>query len=70
MQLMERIDNNYKFIVAFNAGLIGLGVAGILKPSSSALFHNGSTILSGLYSTTPLLSESEEDIKELDYEEA
>ena len=70
MQLMERIDNNYKFIVAFNAGLIGLGVAGILTPSSSALFHNGSTILSGLYSTTPLLSESEEDIKELDYEEA
>ena len=63
MQLMNRIDNNYRFIVAFNAGLIGLGVAGILTPASSALFHNGSTILSGLYSTTSLLDEVEEEIK-------
>lgn len=63
MQLMNRIDNNYRFIVAFNAALIGLGVSGILTPASSALFHNGSTILSGLYSTTSLLDEVEEEIK-------
>ena len=63
MQLMNRIDNNYRFIVAFNAALIGLGVFGILTPASSALFHNGSTILSGLYSTTSLLDEVEEEIK-------
>lgn len=65
MQLMNRIDNNYRFIVAFNAALIGLGVSGILTPASSALFHNGSTILSGLYSTTSLLDEGEEEIKKL-----
>ena len=65
MQLMNRIDNNYRFIVAFNAALIGLGVFGILTPASSALFHNGSTILSGLYSTTSLLDEGEEEIKKL-----
>lgn len=63
MQLMNRIDNNYRFIVAFNAALIGLGVSGILTPASSALLHNGSTILSGLYSTTSLLDEGEEEIK-------
>ena len=63
MQLMNRIDNNYRFIVAFNAALIGLGVSGILTPASSALFHNSSTILSGLYSTTSLLDEVEEEIK-------
>lgn len=63
MQLMNRIDNNYRFIVAFNTALIGLGVSGILTPASSALFHNGSTILSGLYSTTSLLDEVEEEIK-------
>ena len=38
--------------------LIALGLTGILAPSSSALLHNGSTILSGLYSLTPLLPDA------------
>ena len=53
--LMHRIDGNYRFIISFNAALIALGVAGILPPASSALLHNGSTILSGLKSMTDLL---------------
>ena len=53
--LMDRIRGNYRFIVGFNSSLIALGVTGILPPSSSALLHNGSTILTGLKSTTKLI---------------
>ena len=53
--LMRRIRSNYHFIIAFNAALIALGAAGILPPASSALLHNGSTILTGLRSMTELL---------------
>ena len=56
-RLMKRIHWNYRFIIGFNASLIGLGVAGILQPASSALLHNSSTIVSGLYSMTKLLPE-------------
>ncbi len=55
--LMERIGSNYRFIVGFNGMLIALGVLGILPPASSALLHNGSTILTGLKSMTVLLKE-------------
>lgn len=53
--LMQRIRSNYRFIIAFNAALIALGAFGILPPASSALLHNGSTILTGLRSMTDLL---------------
>lgn len=53
--LMKRISSNYRFIVTFNGALIALGVAGILTPSSSALFHNGSTLIAGLCSMTNVL---------------
>lgn len=43
--LMKRIHNNYRTIVGFNTGLILLGVAGILQPTTSALLHNTSTLL-------------------------
>lgn len=58
--LMERIRSNYRFIVGFNSSLIALGIAGILPPSSSALLHNGSTILTGIKSTTKLLDDTTE----------
>jgi heavy metal translocating P-type ATPase len=53
--LMKRIRSNYRTIVGFNTGLIALGVAGILPPATSALLHNGSTVVLGLNSTTKLL---------------
>ena len=59
MRLMERIQENYHFIIGFNALLIGLGVASILPPASSALFHNVSTIAIGMKSMTKLLPEEE-----------
>ena len=53
--LMKRIHGNYRSIVGFNAGLIGLGVAGVLAPTASALLHNTSTLLFTLRSMGNLL---------------
>ena len=60
-QLMRRIRFHYRFIISFNAMLITLGVLGILPPASSALLHNGSTILTGLRSMTDLLDKNEKE---------
>ena len=57
--LMKRIRGNYRFIVGFNAGLILLGVGGVIQPAASALFHNTSTLLIGLKSMSSLLEEAE-----------
>ena len=53
--LMNRIKSNYRFIVGFNSALIGMGLTGVIAPSTSALLHNGSTIMTGLKSTTRLI---------------
>lgn len=53
--LMERIHHNYRFIVGFNFMLILLGVGGVIQPTTSALFHNMSTLGVGLKSMTNLL---------------
>lgn len=54
-RLMKRIRQNYRFIVGFNTGLIVLGVAGVIQPTTSALFHNSSTLIIGLKSMQNLL---------------
>ena len=56
--LMARIHRNYRTIVGFNFGLIVLGVAGILPPTTSALLHNASTLAISLRSMTNLLPEA------------
>ena len=53
--LMKRIKSNYRRIVGFNSGLIALGVAGVLPPTTTALLHNGSTILISVNSMKNLL---------------
>ena len=53
--LMKRIRANYRFIVGFNGMLIGLGVAGVIQPTTSALLHNTSTLLIGVKSMTNLI---------------
>ncbi len=45
--LMHRIRANYRFVIAFNGGLIALGAMGILSPSTLAL---------SVYSMTNLLA--------------
>lgn len=54
MALMVRIQNNYRFVIGFNGALIGLGVAGILPPTTSAMLHNLSTLGVSLYSMSAL----------------
>lgn len=52
--LMKRIRFNYRTIVGFNTALIGLGIAGVMPPATSAMLHNGSTVALGLKSMTRL----------------
>ncbi|MCR5094809.1 MAG: heavy metal translocating P-type ATPase [Lachnospiraceae bacterium] len=52
--LMKRIRFNYRTIVGFNTALIGLGMAGVMSPATSATLHNGSTVALGLKSMTNL----------------
>ena len=54
---MNRIRWNYRTIVGFNAGLIGLGVLGLIQPTTSALLHNTSTLLIGMKSMQNLLTD-------------
>ena len=50
MALMNRIQNNYRFVIGFNGALIGLGIVGILPPATSAMLHNLSTLGVSLHS--------------------
>ncbi len=56
-KLMRRISRNYRIIVGFNTGLIVVGVAGIMAPTTSALLHNVSTMIITAANMTPLLEE-------------
>ena len=58
--LMKRIHGNYRKIVGFNLGLILLGVAGVLQPTTSALLHNTSTLFISLKSMQNLLPDDYE----------
>ena len=53
--LMKRIQKNYRLIVGINCGLIVLGVAGVISPTTSALLHNTSTLTISLQSMKNLL---------------
>ena len=53
--LMKRIRQNYRMIVGINAGLIGLGVTGAVRPTVSALLHNTSTLAISLRNMKNLL---------------
>lgn len=55
VQLTQRINLNYRFIVAFNTALLLSGFAGFISPSMSALLHNASTMGICIKSMTPLL---------------
>jgi len=51
MHLFDRIHANYRFIVAFNSSLIGLGALGLMSPNTTSLLHNGSTFAIAASST-------------------
>ena len=52
--LMKRIHRNYREIVGINTLLILLGVGGIIQPTTTAMFHNMSTIAISLQSMQDL----------------
>lgn len=54
-RLMKRVDNNYKFVIGFNSFLIALGVWGIFAPTTTALWHNISTVGVSMINMTNLL---------------
>ena len=56
-RLMRRIGRNYRFVMGFNGALIALGALGLLPPATSALLHNGSTLLLSMDCLTDLLPE-------------
>ena len=53
--LMKRIQKNYRSIVGVNTGLILLGMAGIIRPTTSAMLHNTSTLAISLKSMENIL---------------
>ncbi len=59
--MVRRIRTNYRGIVGINSGLIGLGVAGVIQPTTSALLHNTSTLAISLGSMRNLLPEEVEN---------
>ena len=59
--LMKRIHKNYREIVGINAGLIALGVGGLIQPTTSALLHNTSTRAISMRSRGELLTEKQDE---------
>lgn len=60
--LLDKINKNYNHIVLINGTLIGLGVFGIIPPSTSSLVHNLSTMLIGATSTRSILKDNKNKI--------
>jgi heavy metal translocating P-type ATPase len=56
--MFDKINTNYRRIVAVNGTLLVLGVLGVITPSTSSMVHNLSTMLFGALSTKSVLDES------------
>ena len=54
--MLDKINQNYRNIVAVNGSLLVLGVLGVIPPSTSSMIHNLSTMLFGVMSTKSVLS--------------
>jgi heavy metal translocating P-type ATPase len=48
VKMMQKIKKNYREIVGINSSLIGLGVLGVITPTTSSLIHNASTVAIGV----------------------
>ena len=59
---MKKIYRNYAFIIGVNSLLLALGLGGLLSPAGSALLHNLATVGSGIYSLTPILGKTNEEV--------
>jgi len=54
-EMMQRIQGNYRKILLINGVLIGLGVTGIISPTTSAVVHNASTVAISVSNMKPIL---------------
>lgn len=59
--LMNKISQNYRFIIGFNSSLIAGGIFGAIPASTSAWLHNASTLTLAATSTRPLLNSCKKD---------
>ena len=57
--MLDKINANYRNIVAVNGSLLILGVVGVIPPSTSSLIHNLSTMLFGVMSTKSVLKDND-----------
>lgn len=57
--MLDKINSNYRNIVAVNGSLLVLGVMGVIQPSTSSMIHNLSTMLFGALSTKSVLNDSD-----------
>ncbi len=55
--MLDKINSNYRNIVAVNGTLLVLGVMGVIPPSTSSMVHNLSTMLFGAMSTKSVLKD-------------
>lgn len=59
-KLMKKINKNFNFILLFNTSLLLLGVGGYIKPTTSAVLHNFSTMGISALSMRPCLKQKKE----------
>jgi heavy metal translocating P-type ATPase len=57
--MLDKINTNYRNIVAVNGSLLVLGVLGVIPPSTSSMIHNFSTMLFGAMSTKSVLKDED-----------
>ena len=55
MEVMKKINRNYRFIIGFNTMLLALGITGVITPQTSAICHNMSTMGISALSMRPCL---------------
>lgn len=57
--MLDKINTNYRNIIAVNGSLLVLGVLGAIQPSTSSLIHNLSTMMFGVMSTKSVLKDND-----------
>ena len=57
--MFDKINTNYRRIIAVNGTLLILGVFGVITPTTSSMVHNLSTMLFGALSTKSVLDDNQ-----------
>ena len=68
--MLDKINTNYRNIVAVNGTLLILGVLGVIQPSTSSMVHNFSTMLFGVMSTKSVLEDNDIEVGAIEVADA